>query len=89
MHVYPSAGWAVGEGVRIIIADNGPGVSAEVRARIFEPFFTTKEKGSGLGLWVSQMIVQRNGGSIRFRSATKPGRSGTAFLVSLPIGSIP
>jgi signal transduction histidine kinase len=87
LHVYPSARWAAGQGIRVIIADNGPGVSSELHARIFEPFFTTKEKGSGLGLWVSQMIVRRNGGSIRVRSATKPGRSGTAFLVFLPIGS--
>jgi len=52
---------------------------------LFEPFFTTKgERGTGLGLWVSSGIVQKHGGSIRVRSSTRAGRSGTCFSVFLP-----
>ncbi len=68
-----------------MVADNGPGISRELRSRIFEPFFTTKaEKGTGLGLWVVRGIVAKHGGSIRMRSSTRPGRTGTLFSVFLP-----
>jgi signal transduction histidine kinase len=53
--------------------------------RIFEPFYTTKANlGTGLGLWISQAIVQKHGGSIRVRSRSMPGASGTVFSVFLP-----
>src|SRR5205085_10391503 len=53
-------------GVRIVVADTGGGITPAQRERIFEPFYTTKgEKGTGLGLWVSQGIVQKHGGFIR------------------------
>jgi signal transduction histidine kinase len=72
-------------GVRVTIADSGPGIEPAHRARIFEPFFTTKkEVGTGLGLWVSKGIVERHGGKIRLRSRVRPGRSGTVFSVFLP-----
>src|SRR5207245_9517417 len=72
-------------GVRVFIADNGPGISAENRRRIFEPFFTTKgENGTGLGLWVASGIVDKYGGWLRVRSSTQPGRSGTCFAVFFP-----
>lgn len=73
------------EGVRVIVADNGPGISAQNRRRVFEPFFTTKgERGTGLGLWVSEGIVRKHGGAIRVRSSDRPGRHGTCFSVFLP-----
>jgi len=73
------------KGVRLVIADNGHGIPAEHRDRIFEPFFTTKtEKGTGLGLWVAQSIVQHYGGRIRVHSSTQPGRHGTTVAVFLP-----
>jgi two-component system, chemotaxis family, CheB/CheR fusion protein len=72
-------------GMRITLADTGGGISADNAIRIFEPFFTTKgERGTGLGLWVSHGVVQRLGGSIRVRSTTRAGKSGTAFSVFLP-----
>jgi PAS domain S-box-containing protein len=72
-------------GLRVIVADNGTGIRSEDMNRIFEPFFTTKRQtGTGLGLWVSEGIVRRHGGSIRLRTTTRPGRSGTAFMVFLP-----
>jgi PAS domain S-box-containing protein len=72
-------------GVRLTIADQGEGIPLSARARVFEPFFTTKkEVGTGLGLWVCWNIVEKHGGSIRYRSSTRPERSGTAFCVFLP-----
>jgi two-component system, chemotaxis family, CheB/CheR fusion protein len=73
-------------GVRMVIVDDGPGIKPELRNRIFEPFFTTKaEKGTGLGLWVVKGIVAKHGGSIRMRSRTATGRSGSLFSVFLPL----
>ncbi len=75
-------------GVRIMIHDSGTGIDPRVRANIFEPFFTTKgEKGTGLGLWVSRGIVEKHGGYVRVRTSTRPGRSGTCFMVFLPLDS--
>jgi PAS domain S-box-containing protein len=72
-------------GFRLTIADNGPGIPSELRSRIFEPFFSTKtEKASGLGLWMARGIANKYGGTIRVRSTTKEGASGTCVLVSLP-----
>jgi signal transduction histidine kinase len=52
-----------------------------VRQRIFEPFFSTKAQGTGLGLAVSQQILQAHGGSLTCHSS--PG-DGTTFVVRLP-----
>ena len=87
LHVLVSRNWRnpTRRGVRVFIADNGPGVSCENRRRMFEPFFTTKgEKGTGLGLWVTSGIVEKHGGWIRVRSSTQRGRSGTCFAVFFP-----
>ncbi len=87
LHVLASRDWGnpTRRGVRVFIADNGPGISRENRRRIFEPFFTTKgEKGTGLGLWVASGIVDKHGGWIRVRSSTQPGQSGTCFAVFFP-----
>jgi signal transduction histidine kinase len=74
-----------GEGVEIQVADNGPGVPEENRARIFEPFFTTKEDvGTGLGLWVSKEIVERHGGKIQLSPDKENGLGGALFTIFLP-----
>ena len=76
------------QGARITIADSGPGIEPRHRSKLFEPFFTTKrEVGTGLGLWISKGIVDRHGGSIGFRSSVKEGRTGTAFMVFLPVNT--
>jgi signal transduction histidine kinase len=76
-------------GVRIVVADSGKGISREHRAKIFSPFFTTKgEKGTGLGLWVSEAIVHKHNGSLGMRSSTRPGKSGTVFSLFLPLRSL-
>lgn len=78
------------KGVRVSVADNGPGVPREIRNRIFEPFFTSKgEKGTGLGLWVVGGLIRKHSGSIRFRSATSGPRRGTCFTVFLPLNGSP
>jgi signal transduction histidine kinase len=71
-------------GVEIVVADNGPGIPIEARARIFDAFFTTKQlKGSGLGLWLTSSLVVKRGGRIGFRTHTSSFH-GTAFTIWLP-----
>lgn len=72
-------------GASFTVLDRGQGIPLEIRNQIFEPFFTTKElKGSGLGLWLTKTIVSKHQGTLRFRTSTEPGRSGTCFLLFLP-----
>ncbi|HLY99678.1 MAG TPA: ATP-binding protein [Candidatus Angelobacter sp.] len=72
-------------GIRITVADTGAGITPDNLPRIFEPFFTTKQaKGTGLGLWVSQGIVQKHRGTIRVRSRSGEEAHGTCFMVFLP-----
>jgi PAS domain S-box-containing protein len=76
------------EGIRVTVADNGCGIPAENMAHIFEPFFTTKDsKGTGLGLWVSQGIVQKHQGNLRLRSSTNTVHHGTCCSVFLPFAA--
>jgi PAS domain S-box-containing protein len=71
-------------GVRVSIADSGAGIPRDVVRKIFQPFFTTKENvGTGLGLWVSKSLVEKHGGSIRFKNRLI-GTGGTVFSVFLP-----
>jgi PAS domain S-box-containing protein len=72
-------------GVRITVADTGHGMPPAVVERIFEPFFTTKDlNGTGLGLWISEGIVQRHHGRLTLRSTTHPIHHGTIFSLFLP-----
>jgi len=87
LHVFPSRLWRRPErhGIRVVIADNGPGIPEESRSKIFEPFYTTKgERGTGLGLWVTNGIVQKHGGAIHLRTCRVPEQTGTVFSVFLP-----
>jgi signal transduction histidine kinase len=73
-----------GECILVEIADTGPGIPAEARARVFEPFFTTKQvgQGTGLGLDTARRVVQeRHGGTLSFDT----GERGTTFHVWLPL----
>lgn len=72
---------AVADGVEITVADSGPGVPPELRARVFEPFFTTRPGGTGLGLAVARQIVEAHGGHIAV--GDRPG-GGARFTVRLP-----
>jgi PAS domain S-box-containing protein len=68
--------------IEIEVADNGPGVPAEVRRRIFEPFFTTKPQGAGtgLGLSFSHGVIESHGGRIELLDR----EGGATFLITLP-----
>ena len=77
---------AVGDEVLVRVIDTGTGMRPEVQERIFESFFTTKSsaKGTGLGMSISQNIVEQHKGQIRFNSEL--GR-GTTFEIYLPVAS--
>jgi signal transduction histidine kinase len=71
-------------GVSVAIYDSGSGISDFAKQKLFSPFFTTKQSvGTGLGLWVTKGIVEKHGGSIRFRSRVQPP-CGTIFRIVLP-----
>ena len=76
-------------GAVVEITDSGPGIPPEVHENLFRPFFTTKgERGTGLGLWVSQGIIRKHAGSINLDSRSEgPNRGTTArvFLASKPV----
>jgi two-component system, NtrC family, sensor histidine kinase HydH len=68
-------------GIRLTVADTGPGMPPEQLSKIFKPFFTTKPKGLGVGLPMAKRIIERFDGSIDVKS--KPGE-GTTVDVRLP-----
>ncbi|NLT23579.1 MAG: hypothetical protein GXX82_11080 [Syntrophorhabdus sp.] len=68
--------------VEISVRDSGSGISEEELARIFEYYYTTKDKGMGLGLPISYMIVKDHGGDIKVMSAAGQG---TTFVIVLPL----
>jgi signal transduction histidine kinase len=72
------------DGIRIAIADNGPGMPLVVQKRIFDPFFTTKPvgKGTGMGLSIShQIIAEKHGGKLECLSTLGKG---TEFIIQIP-----
>jgi two-component system, cell cycle sensor histidine kinase and response regulator CckA len=75
-----------GEFVCCTVADNGPGLGADVKGRLFTPFFTTKPQGTGLGLVMTMCTAQRAGGWVE--AENQPG-GGAAFRVFLPVHSDP
>ena len=70
-----------GDDLVIEVADNGPGIPAEKRARIFDPFVTFREGGIGLGLTVVQQTVRQHGGNVEVGAS---GMGGALFRISLP-----
>jgi len=83
VHVMPVSVDGV-EYARLTVADTGAGIRKEIRSQLFRQFFTTKgSSGTGLGLWLTRDIVERNGGRLRFRSRTEAPR-GTVFVIYLP-----
>jgi signal transduction histidine kinase len=72
------------KGVAIRIADNGSGMTQEVRQRLFDPFFTTKPVGSGTGLGLAisyQIVVQKHRGQMRVNSEIGKG---TELVIEIP-----
>jgi two-component system, NtrC family, nitrogen regulation sensor histidine kinase NtrY len=67
--------------VRIVIADNGPGIPASERDKLFLPYYSTKRRGSGLGLAIVRRVIAEHGGSIEVGDNTPHG---TRFTIELP-----
>ena len=71
------------EKAKIVIADNGSGMTMNNVKRVFEPFFTTKSGGTGLGLAIVYRIIESHGGTIFVESGLDVG---TTFTIFLPAG---
>ena len=71
-----------GKTVHVRVQDDGPGIPPDDIRKLFDPFYTTKQKGTGLGLYISQKIVDEHRGSIEIDPNTE---GGTAFVMSLPV----
>jgi signal transduction histidine kinase len=67
--------------LRILIKDSGPGIAPEARKNLFQPYFSTKTKGSGLGLALSEKLINQHGGHIDYQT----GPEGTTFEITVPI----
>ncbi|MBS0335794.1 MAG: HAMP domain-containing protein [Proteobacteria bacterium] len=69
-----------GDGVRLVVSDNGGGFPEELMARIFEPYVTTKPRGTGLGLAIVKKIVDEHHGEIAIENHPRSGASVTILL---------
>ena len=69
-------------GIHVRVQDDGPGIPPEDVSMLFDPFYTTKQKGTGLGLYISQKILAEHQGRIEVDSNLEVG---TAFVMSLPV----
>jgi signal transduction histidine kinase len=70
----------------LVLADEGPGVSPEIRDRVFEPFVTLgKKRGTGLGLAVARRFVEDHGGSLELLAPPAPPAHGARFRLALPL----
>jgi len=67
--------------LHIIVLDNGGGIPREIMPKIFDPYFTTKEKGSGIGLYMSKVIIETHMGGLL---AVKNRDEGAQFTIMLP-----
>lgn len=65
----------------VVIHDNGAGIPDEILENIFDPYFTTKSKGSGIGLYMSKMIMERMDGTIHVQNT----ELGAEFILALPV----
>ncbi|MEE9554890.1 MAG: ATP-binding protein [candidate division Zixibacteria bacterium] len=70
-----------GDMIRLIVADNGPGIPDNVREKIFDPFYSTKQGGTGLGLSIVVRIIDHLGGRTEVDSSEG---SGTEFVIYFP-----
>jgi len=68
--------------VLVRVQDNGPGIPPDELPLLFDPFYTTKQKGTGLGLYISQKILDEHEGSIEVDATLA---TGTAFVITLPV----
>ncbi|HZU37993.1 MAG TPA: ATP-binding protein, partial [Gemmataceae bacterium] len=69
-------------GIRLEIADTGPGIAPEIADRLFTPFTSTKPTGTGLGLSLSRRIIEEHGGKM---TASNRSEGGACFTITLPV----
>jgi len=74
------------DGIEIAVEDTGPGIDPTQLDKAFNAFFTTKAQGTGMGLAMCRLIVERHGGTI---SVFSDGKSGARFIITLPVKSEP
>jgi PAS domain S-box-containing protein len=67
--------------LRVSVTDSGPGIPPEVQPSLFQPYFSTKDRGTGLGLALSEKLIGQHGGRIEFTT----GPTGTTFRVGVPL----
>ena len=75
--------WIADRGLRLEVADNGPGVPEEMREQIFQPFYSGKSEGTGLGLAITSRLVAACGGGI---SVKESDLGGAAFIIAMGPG---
>jgi two-component system, NtrC family, sensor histidine kinase HydH len=63
------------------VSDTGPGIPEEIQGEVFKPYFSTKNRGTGMGLALTEKLVGQHGGRIDFRT----GPQGTTFRITLPL----
>ena len=81
---------AVDDKVILTVTDDGPGIQPPLLSKIFEAFYTTKQgTGTGLGLWITQNIVEKHGGKISVSSSTSQQDHGTKFTLEFPLQQRP
>ncbi|MDB5422007.1 MAG: sensor histidine kinase, partial [Brevundimonas sp.] len=73
-------------GIRLVVADNGPGLEAPALERLFDSFFTTKPTGMGMGLPICRSILEPYGGTIAGANAPELG---AVFTIVLPAAEEP
>ncbi|HZB25315.1 MAG TPA: ATP-binding protein [Vicinamibacterales bacterium] len=73
---------AVNGVVRLMVADNGPGISPADREKLFMPYYSTKRRGSGLGLAIVRRIIAEHGGAIDVQD-NQP--AGSRFVIEMPV----
>jgi signal transduction histidine kinase len=73
---------SLGSVLIIRVSDNGPGIPESIQDKIFQPFFSTKEEGTGLGLGITNRIVEEHGGWLDLKSREGEG---TTFTINLPL----
>lgn len=67
--------------LRVSVTDTGPGIPPEVQPNLFQPYFSTKDRGTGMGLALSEKLIGQHGGRIDFNT----GPNGTTFRISVPL----
>jgi PAS domain S-box-containing protein len=78
-----------GHYLKVSVSDHGEGITPEVAAKMFDPYFTTKALASGLGLSISQSILQKHGGLLHLESSSADGSTFAFYLPAVEVKKLP